>query len=106
MTATTGTATRHRDAAQHATATQTTQAHRSALQKESRMKSLLSSKPTLWFLFVFNLVVAVAAGVAGQHIHIDGHTLHGSQQVVTAAGMGAVSVGAGAALFLKLRQRA
>ena len=70
------------------------------------MKSLLSSKPTLWFLFLFNLVIAVAAGVAGPHIHIDGHTLHGSQQIMTAAGMGAVAIGAGTALVLKRRQRA
>jgi len=106
MTGTTGTATRHSGTAHHATATQIAQAHSSALQKESRMKSLLSSKPTLWFLFLFNLMVAVAAGVAGQHIHIDGHTLHGSQQIMTAAGLGAVAIGAGAALFLKHRQRA
>jgi hypothetical protein len=56
------------------------------------MKTLLSSKPVLWFLFLFNLVVAVAAGVA----------VHNSQGIVTAVGMGAVSLGAGMGL---LRQR-
>ncbi len=106
MTGATGTAARHSDTAKHATASRVPQAHRPAVQKESRMKSLLSSKPTLWFLFVFNLVVAVAAGVAGQHIHIDDHTLHGSQQIMTAAGMGAIAIGAGAALFLNHRRRA
>ena len=58
--------------------------------------SLLSSKPVLWFLSVFNLVAAVAAGVA----------LHGAQQVMTSAGLGAVAIGAAAALFLKRGQRA
>ena len=106
MTGATGIAARHSDTAQHATATQIPQAHRPALQKESRIKSLLSSNPTLWFLFLFNLVVAVAAGVAGQHIHIDDHTLHGSQQIMTAADMGAIAIGAGAALFLNHRRRA
>ena len=35
-----------------------------------------------------------------------GHTLHGSQQVMTAAGMGIVAVGAGGALFLRRTKRA
>jgi hypothetical protein len=42
------------------------------------MKSLLSSTPVLWFLFLFNLVVAVAAAFG----------LHGTQQIMTSAGMG------------------
>jgi hypothetical protein len=62
------------------------------------MKSLLASRPVLWLLFLFNLVVAVAAGVAGHHIHIHGQTLHGTQQILTAAGMGVVALGAGAGL--------
>lgn len=53
------------------------------------MKSLLSSKPVLWFLFSFNLVVAVVAGLM----------LDGAQQIVTGAGMGVVALGAGAALL-------
>jgi hypothetical protein len=52
------------------------------------MKSVLSSRPGLWFLFLFNLAVAVAvaAAVGGHHIHIHGQTLHGTQQIMTAAG--------------------
>jgi MYXO-CTERM domain-containing protein len=70
------------------------------------MKSLLSARPVLWFLFLFNLVVAVAAGVGGGHLHIHGHSLHGSQQIVTAAVMGAIALGAGAALVRRRPQRA
>lgn len=53
------------------------------------MKALLASKPVLWFLFLFNLLVASLAGVA----------LDGSQRILTTAGMGAVSLGAAAALL-------
>jgi hypothetical protein len=63
------------------------------------MKSLLSSRPVLWFLFLFNAAVAVAVGVGGDHIHIHGHTLYGSQQVMTCAGMGIVALGAGIGLL-------
>ena len=65
------------------------------------MFMLLNRKPVLWFLFLFNAAVAVAAAVGGSHLHVDGHTLHGSQQVMTAAGMGVVAAGAGTALFLR-----
>jgi hypothetical protein len=57
----------------------------------SALKSLSSSKPVLWFLFLFNLVVAVVAGFV----------LHGAQQLTTSAGMGAVALGAGAGLLLR-----
>jgi hypothetical protein len=57
------------------------------------MRSLLSSMPVLWFLFLFNAVVAAAAGFA----------LHGTQQLMTSAGMGVVSLGAGARLFARRR---
>jgi hypothetical protein len=67
------------------------------------MKSLLSSKPVLWFLFLFNAAVAVVAGVAGPHIHVHGHAIVGGQRIMTAAGMGVVAVGAGIGL---LRSRA
>jgi len=90
------TAVAHIRTSRNATATQIPSAHSSPIRKEPRMKSLLSSRPVLWFLFLFNLVVSVAAGFA----------LHGMQQVTTSAGMGAVAIGAGAALFLRRRQRA
>ena len=62
------------------------------------MRSVLSSKPVLWFLFLFNALVAVAAGAAGHHIHIHGHALAGGQQIMTTVGMGVVALGAGLAL--------
>ncbi|MDX3387113.1 hypothetical protein PV682_37570 [Streptomyces niveiscabiei] len=52
------------------------------------MKSLLSSRPVLWFLFLFNLVVAAAAPFV----------VDGTQGVMTAVGMGVVSLGAGVSL--------
>jgi len=67
------------------------------------MKSLIPARPVLWFLFLFNTAVAVAIGAAGQHLHIHGQTLHGTQQIATAAGMGIVALGAGVGL---LRRRA
>ena len=79
------------------------QVHRSPARKEARRKSLVPSKPVLWFLFLFNLAVAVAAGAAGNHLHVHGHTVHGAQ---IAAGMGVVALGAGAALLLRRGQRA
>lgn len=53
------------------------------------MKSLLSSTPVLWFLFLFNLVVAAAAPFV----------VDGAQGVMTAVGMGVVSLGAGVGLL-------
>ncbi|WP_328693323.1 hypothetical protein OHA74_37920 [Streptomyces phaeochromogenes] len=53
------------------------------------MKALLSSKQVLWFLFLFNLGVAVAAPFV----------VDGSQGVMTAVGMGVVSLGAGLSLL-------
>jgi len=55
------------------------------------MKSLLPSRHVLWFLFLFNLVVAAAAGVG----------LDGTQQLMTSAGMVVVALGAGAGLVLR-----
>ncbi|MFD5751255.1 hypothetical protein ACFXKG_13930 [Streptomyces sp. NPDC059255] len=48
------------------------------------MKSLLSSRPVLWFLFLFNLAVAVIAPLV----------VDGAQGVATAIGMGLVALGA------------
>ncbi|MFF4119603.1 hypothetical protein [Streptomyces sp. NPDC001714] len=53
------------------------------------MKPLLSSRPVLWFLFLFNLVVAAVAPFA----------VDGTQGVMTAVGMGVVSLGAGVSLL-------
>ncbi|WP_199830825.1 hypothetical protein [Streptomyces sp. MMG1533] len=53
------------------------------------MKPLLSSRPVLWFLFLFNLAVAAAAPLV----------VDGNQGVMTSVGMGAVSLGAGVSLL-------
>ncbi len=82
---------------------QLTSASQLPARKESLMKSLITARPVLWFLFLFNAAVAVAAGAAGHHLHIHGQTLHGAQQIATAAGMGIVALGAGIGL---LRRRA
>ncbi len=74
--------------------------------RKNVVSALLNRKPVLWFLFLFNAAVAIAAGAAGSHLHVHGHTLAGSQQVTTAAGMGIVALGAGAALFLRRPKRA
>jgi len=59
------------------------------------MTPLLASRPVLWFLFLFNLLVATAAPFV----------VDGPQAVLTAVGMGAVSIGAGVSLF-RTRRRA
>ncbi|MFC4466223.1 hypothetical protein ACFPH6_17100 [Streptomyces xiangluensis] len=53
------------------------------------MKSLLSSKPALWFLFLFNLAVAAVAPFV----------VDGTQGLMTSVGMGVVSLGAGASVW-------
>jgi hypothetical protein len=68
------------------------------------MSALLNRKPVLWFLF--NLAVALVVGAAGSHLHLHGHTLHGSQQLMTSAGMGIVALGAGTALLRRHPKRA
>lgn len=70
------------------------------------MKKLLSARPVLWFLFLFNAAVAVTAGVAGHRIHIHGQTIHGMQQIMTCAGMGLVALGAAAGLLRRRPQPA
>jgi MYXO-CTERM domain-containing protein len=74
--------------------------------KESPMKSLLASRPVLWFLFLFNAAVAIAVAAGGHHLHIHGQTLHGTQQIVTCAGMGVVALGAFAGLLRRRPQPA
>jgi len=68
------------------------------MQKETLLK-LLSSRPALWFLFLFNLTIAMVVGIGGHRLHIHGHTLHTSQQVMTSIGMAVVALGAGAGLL-------
>lgn len=53
------------------------------------MKKIASSTPVLWFLFLFNLAVAIVAPFA----------IDGSQGVMTAVGMGVVAIGAGVGLL-------
>ncbi|NUP21061.1 MAG: hypothetical protein HOZ81_34320 [Streptomyces sp.] len=53
------------------------------------MKALLSSRPVLWFLFLFNAVVAAAAPFV----------VNGAQGIATGVGMGVISLGAGSALM-------
>jgi hypothetical protein len=60
------------------------------------MKALLSSRPALWFLFLFNLSVAAVAPFA----------VDGTQGLLTSAGMGVVSLGAGVGLLRSRTQRA
>lgn len=53
------------------------------------MRSLLPSRPVLWFLFLFNLTVAIAAPFV----------IDNSQGLATSIGMGVVTLGAGVGLF-------
>ncbi|WP_405855073.1 hypothetical protein OG407_04075 [Streptomyces sp. NBC_01515] len=53
------------------------------------MRPLLASRPVLWFLFLFNLLVAAVAPFAAD----------GAQAVLTVVGMGAVALGAGVSLY-------
>jgi 4-hydroxybenzoate polyprenyltransferase len=74
--------------------------------KEKLMKSLVPARPVLWFLFLFNAAVAIAVAAGGHHLHIHGQTLHGTQQIVTCAGMGIVALGAFAGLLRRRPQPA
>jgi hypothetical protein len=53
------------------------------------VKSLLSARPVLWFLFLFNLLVALVTGLA----------MHSTQGRVTSVAMGVVALGAGVGLY-------
>jgi len=74
--------------------------------KETPMKSLVPARPVLWFLFLFNAAIAIAAAAGGHHLHIHGQTLHGTQQIITCAGMGIVALGAAAGLLRRRPQPA
>lgn len=57
------------------------------------VKSFLVTRPALWFLFLFNLVAALCAGVC----------LRGPQGVMACVGMGAVAIWAGFGLLKRRR---
>jgi MYXO-CTERM domain-containing protein len=60
------------------------------------MMKRLSKKPVLLSLFLFNLLVALIAGL----------TIDGAQGIATSVGMGVVALGAGGALLLQRRRPA
>ncbi|MFD3588281.1 hypothetical protein [Streptomyces sp. NPDC058683] len=65
------------------------------LMKQQRVRDFLGSRPVLWFLFLFN------AGVAtGCYFLLDG-----VKGIAAAAGMGLVSLGAGAGLLKSPRKK-
>lgn len=59
------------------------------LMKQQRVRAFFAAKPTLWFLFLFNAVVAVGSLFA----------LDGVPRIAVAAVMGLVSLGAAAGLL-------
>ncbi|WP_216895984.1 hypothetical protein [Nocardia alni] len=63
--------------------------------RKEPIRTWLSARPTLWFLFLFNLLVAVCAG-----LFVDG-----PQSILAAAGMGVVALGAGIGLPRSGRRR-
>ncbi|MFF3577687.1 hypothetical protein [Streptomyces mirabilis] len=65
------------------------------LMKQQRVRDFLGSRPVLWFLFLFN------AGVAtGCYFLLDG-----VKGIAATAGMGLVSLGAGAGLLKSPRKK-
>ncbi|MGH1555366.1 hypothetical protein ACRAWF_36620 [Streptomyces sp. L7] len=67
----------------------------SKIAKKPKIKAFLSSRPVLWFLFLFNGGVAVVSYFA----------MDGAKGIATAAGMGLVSLGAAGGPRLELPQR-
>ena len=61
----------------------------SYVMRREPLKSWLRARPVMWFLFLFNLAVAVTAPFLA----------HGSQGIMAAIGMGLVSLGAGTGLL-------
>jgi hypothetical protein len=59
------------------------------------MKAQLASRPVLWFLFLFNLVVALAAPLI----------VDTAQGIATSLGMAVVATGAGVGLLRGRGQR-
>ncbi|WP_244190335.1 hypothetical protein [Streptomyces caeruleatus] len=68
----------------------------SRITKKPKIKTFLSSRPVLWFLFLFNGGVAAVAYFA----------MDGAKGIATAAGMGLVSLGALGGLVSNYRQGA
>ncbi|NUP15620.1 MAG: hypothetical protein HOZ81_05890 [Streptomyces sp.] len=68
----------------------------SRITKKPKIKAFLSSRPVLWFLFLFNGGVAAASYC----------TMDGAKGIATAAGMGLVSLGALGGLVSNYRQGA
>ncbi|WP_256726890.1 hypothetical protein [Streptomyces acidiscabies] len=62
--------------------------------KKPSIKAFLSKRPVLWFLFLFNAVVAVVSYL----------TMDGAQGIATAVGMGLVALGAGGGLITGRRK--
>lgn len=61
----------------------------SYVMRQEPLKSWLATRPVLWFLFLFNLSLAVA-------VHF---LVHGTQGIMATAGLGVVSLGAGIGLL-------
>ncbi|MFE5027434.1 hypothetical protein ACFRAO_29925 [Streptomyces sp. NPDC056656] len=59
------------------------------------LKNFVTAKPTLWFLFLFNLVAAAIIPFVNS----------GSQGVAASIGMGAVAIKAGIGLVITSRKR-
>ncbi|MFC1442635.1 hypothetical protein ABUW04_30725 [Streptacidiphilus sp. N1-10] len=65
------------------------------LAQKPRIKAFLSTRPVLWFLFLFNGAVAAVAAVG----------VGGTQGAMTAGGMGLVALGAAFGLLSGRRNR-
>ncbi|WP_210585271.1 hypothetical protein [Streptomyces sp. GESEQ-35] len=68
----------------------------SQIARKPKIKAFLSTRPVLWFLFLFN------GGVAG----VSYLTMDGAKGIMAAAGMGLVSLGAAGGLVTGRRKRA
>ncbi|MFF7645174.1 hypothetical protein [Streptomyces canus] len=68
----------------------------SRIAKKPRIKAFLSTPPVLWFLFLFNGVMAAVCYL----------TMDGAKGIMAAAGIGLVSLGAAGGLVSNRRKRA
>lgn len=66
----------------------------SVVMRREPLRSWLRTRPVLWFLFLFNLGVALAVSFL----------VHGTQGIMAAAGLGAVALGAGVGLLRRRPQ--